>query len=47
MTSKILIVDDETSGIITLEAMLEGEGYEVESARSGETALEKAEQCRS
>jgi signal transduction histidine kinase len=43
MTSKILIVDDEVSGIITLEAMLEGEGYEVESARNGESALKKAE----
>ncbi len=44
MTSKILIVDDEPSGIATLEAMLEGEGYELEIAQNGETALEKAKQ---
>jgi signal transduction histidine kinase len=44
MTGKILIVDDEASGIATLESMLEGQGYELQSARNGESALNLAEQ---
>jgi signal transduction histidine kinase len=43
MASKILIVDDEISGIATLEAILHGQGYHLETAQSGEEALQKAE----
>ncbi len=44
MTGKILIVDDEEAGIATLNAILEGQGYQIETARNGESALEKAAQ---
>jgi signal transduction histidine kinase len=43
MISKILIVDDEDAGVATLEAILEGQGYEIEIAQNGESALQKAE----
>jgi putative two-component system response regulator len=42
MNSKILIVDDERSGRIALEALLEGDGYIFEMAENGMQALEKA-----
>ena len=38
---KILIADDEQKSVIPLTAILEGEGYEVESAADGQKALEK------
>lgn len=43
MTSKILIVDDDPAGIATLEAILDGEGYQLEFAQNGASALEKAQ----
>lgn len=42
MNSKILIVDDDFAGRATLEAILDGEGYELEFAQNGEAALKKA-----
>ncbi|MBE0669889.1 MAG: response regulator [Anaerolineales bacterium] len=44
MSSKVLIVDDEPTALTTLEAILSGEGYQLEYAASGKIALEKAEQ---
>ncbi|HWQ46870.1 MAG TPA: response regulator [Longilinea sp.] len=44
MTSTILVVDDEISGIETIMAILEGQGYQLESAANGYEALERAEQ---
>jgi CheY-like chemotaxis protein len=44
VTLKILIVDDELAGQQTAEAILEGQGYELEFAGSGVEALEKARQ---
>ncbi len=43
MASKILIVDDEPAGITTMEAILAGAGYQLESALDGISALEKAQ----
>jgi putative two-component system response regulator len=40
--STILIVDDESAGRNTLEAILEGEGYRLEMAENGKDALQKA-----
>jgi len=42
MSSTVLVVDDEDSGRQTLEAILEGEGYNIEMAENGMQALEKA-----
>lgn len=42
MGSMVLIVDDEYIGRETLQAVLEGEGYELEMAESGLEAIEKA-----
>jgi len=42
MSSTVLVVDDEDSGSQTLEAILEGEGYNIEMAENGMQALEKA-----
>jgi putative two-component system response regulator len=42
MTSTILIVDDESAGRETLEAILEGEGYLLRMAENGRQALEMA-----
>jgi DNA-binding response OmpR family regulator len=42
MTIKILIVDDERLGRETIEAILEGHGYNLEFAENGPQALEKA-----
>ncbi|MGB8981889.1 MAG: HD domain-containing phosphohydrolase [Anaerolineales bacterium] len=44
MPSTVLIVDDEYSGRQTLQAILEGEGYELEMAENGLQAIEKARQ---
>ncbi len=40
MKSKILVVDDDESIVIALQALLTLEGYEVSVARNGEEALE-------
>ena len=42
MGSLVLIVDDEYIGRETLQAVLEGEGYELEMAENGPQAIEKA-----
>ena len=39
---RILVVDDDQNGLLMLEAMLKGFGYEVVTAENGETALELA-----
>ncbi len=44
LNSKVLIVDDEPTALATLEAILTGDGYQLEYANSGSAALEKAEQ---
>jgi signal transduction histidine kinase len=46
MKSTILIVDDEESTRIALEAILIGDGYRLEMASSGQDALEKAESLK-
>src|SRR5512140_1606326 len=43
MKSIILIVDDDRTASIALEAILEGEGYRLEIASNGPEAVEKAE----
>lgn len=40
--SIVLIVDDEPAGRQTLEAILDGQGYEIEMAENGVQAIEKA-----
>ncbi len=42
MAITILIVDDEPSGRETVEAILDGHGYNLEFAENGPQALEKA-----
>ncbi|MFW6097939.1 MAG: response regulator transcription factor [Chloroflexota bacterium] len=42
MGHRILVVDDEPTLLQTVRAYLEGEGYEVRTARNGETALQEA-----
>ena len=44
MNSKVLIVDDEPTALATMEAILTGDGYQLEFASNGNTAIEKAEQ---
>lgn len=44
MNSKVLIVDDEPTALATLEAILTGDGYQLEFASNGNIAIEKAEQ---
>ena len=44
MTLKILVVVDEPAGRQTVEAILEGLGYDLEFAENGLQALEKARQ---
>jgi DNA-binding response OmpR family regulator len=46
MGKKILAVDDEPNILMSLEFILEMEGYEVHTARDGEEALEVAERVR-
>lgn len=43
MNERILIVEDEPGLVIALTDCLSGEGYEVEAATDGETALTRAE----
>lgn len=43
---KILAVDDEPNILMSIEFILEMEGYEVHTARDGEEALEVAERAR-
>lgn len=42
-TSRILAVDDVPDNLFLLQAILEAEGYEVETANSGSSALAKVE----
>ena len=42
MTLTILIVDDERSGRDTVEAALDGQGYQLEFAEDGPRAVQKA-----
>ena len=42
MTKRILLVEDEPGLVLTLSDRLTSEGYQVESARDGETGLERA-----
>ena len=42
MKKKILLVDDEPNIIMALEFLLDEEGYSVEKAHDGQTALTKA-----
>lgn len=42
MNSTILIVDDDDAGRATLEAILDGQGYNLEMAENGPKALDKA-----
>jgi len=44
LNSKVLIVDDEPTALATLEAILTGDGYQLEFASNGNIAIEKAEQ---
>jgi len=46
LNSKVLIVDDEPTAMSTLEAILAGDGYQLDYASSGSIALEKAEQLQ-
>ena len=41
MAKKILVVDDEPDNRTTVKAVLEKEGYEVETATNGDDALKK------
>jgi DNA-binding response OmpR family regulator len=41
MTKKILIVDDESNIVISIEFLVKQAGYELDIARNGEEALEK------
>lgn len=41
MSSTILIVDDEISGLHTLESILDGQGYHIVMAQNGPEALDK------
>ena len=41
MTSTILVVDDDVAGQLTLESILDGQGYNLEFAENGVQALEK------
>jgi two-component system alkaline phosphatase synthesis response regulator PhoP len=43
MSRRILLVEDEPGLVLTLTDRLASEGYEVESARDGESGLERAE----
>ncbi len=46
MNSSILIVDDDPSGRLTLETILEGQGYTLHMAEDGPSALSQAEALR-
>lgn len=40
--SSILIVDDDESILATLSAILEGQGYDIDTAKNGKEAIEKS-----
>jgi PAS domain S-box-containing protein len=44
-TSSILVVDDEPDIVLTLQDLLEGEGYHIDVATTGEDALERVKVC--
>ena len=44
-TSSILVVDDEPDIVLTLQDLLEGEGYHIDVATTGEAALERVKVC--
>jgi len=46
MTYKILIADDEPNIVVSLEYLLQREGYEVHIARDGQAALDAIERER-
>ena len=46
MNSKVLIVDDDPTALTTMEAILAGDGYQLDFAESGSAALEKANQLQ-
>ena len=46
MAKKVLIVDDEPNIVISIEFLMKQAGYNIEIARDGEEALEKAESYR-
>ena len=41
MRARVLVVDDELSILITFQAILEANGFDVETASSGKEAMEK------
>jgi DNA-binding response OmpR family regulator len=45
-TKRILVVDDEPNILMSIQYILDMEGYEVHSARDGEEALDVAERVR-
>ena len=45
-TKRILVVDDEPNILMSIQYILDMEGYEVHSARDGEEALDVAERIR-
>ncbi len=44
-SSTILLVDDEPDIVLTLQDLLEGEGYEIDVATTGSAALERVKDC--
>jgi CheY-like chemotaxis protein len=44
MSGRVLIVDDEKAMRLALKSLLAKEGYEVDTAESGEEALRRIEQ---
>jgi PAS domain S-box-containing protein len=42
MKTKLLIVDDDEQGLLVLEMLLKNQGYQVQTAKNGAQALEKA-----
>ena len=46
MTGSILVVDDERAICIAIQRLLAGRGYQVDTAPSGEAAIERLERAR-
>ena len=44
-SSTILLVDDEPDIVLTLQDLLEGEGYQIDVATTGTDALERVKEC--